>query len=260
MREEFRRTFALDDIQISRSHSDGRTVEAYAAVFDTPVEIQDRHGRYIEVIDRNAFNRTLKNNSQKVGVFYHHGLTLQGTPSDLGSVPLGSPLEIRADSKGLFTVTRYNRSELADSVLEAIRNGDIRGQSFSGRIFRSSPNGRVPKVKAGEPLPTVTRLELGLSEYGPTPTPAYEMAAITAVRSVQDIADELAHLDEDVLADLIRALTSTSERNSEAVRATPENAGLGTEDSPERHSARQRHLRLKSELRDRGVIANEEAE
>ena len=36
------RTWALDDIQISRSHGDGRTVEAYAAVFDTPTEINDR--------------------------------------------------------------------------------------------------------------------------------------------------------------------------------------------------------------------------
>ncbi|MEV2240576.1 HK97 family phage prohead protease [Micromonospora sp. NPDC049891] len=258
-REEYRRTFALDDISISRSHSDGRTVEAYAAVFDTPVEVKDRHGHYIEVIDRAAFNRTLKNNSHKVVCLYNHGFTLHGTPSDLGSVPIGTPLEIRADNKGVFTVTRYNRSELADSVLESIRNGDIRGQSFTGRIFRSSPNGKIPKGKPGE-LPTVRRLELGLSEYGPTPVPVYEAAEIMAVRSIEEIADELAHLDEDALAELVRTLTSTSQNSEAAVRATPGNAGLGSEDSPDRHSVRLRALRLRSEIRDRGVMKIEEAE
>ncbi|WP_433114280.1 HK97 family phage prohead protease [Micromonospora sp. CA-246542] len=258
MSEEYRRTFALDDIQISRSYSDGRTVEAYAAVFNTPVEISDRHGRYIERIDAAAFNRTIKNNSDRVVCLYNHGYTIHGTPSDLGSIPIGTPLEIRADSKGLFTVTRYNRSEMADHVLEAIRNGDIRSQSFTGQIYRSSHT-RIPKAKHGEPLPTVTRFELGLREYGPTPMPAYEAAAITAVRSVQEIAEELAHLDEDAIADLVRTLSATSFGDSATERATSVSTELGSEDSPDWHSARLRQLRLKSEMRSRGVTTNEEA-
>ncbi|MGW5578721.1 HK97 family phage prohead protease [Micromonospora chokoriensis] len=261
MRNEFLRTFALEDIQISRAHgSDGRTVEAYAAVFDSPVEVKDKHGHYMEVIDRSAFKRTLSHGINKVTVLYNHGMTMQGTPSDLGSVPIGRPLEIRADSKGLFTVTRYNKSEMADHVLEAIRNGDIRSQSFRGAIYRSSPDGRVPRARAGQDLPTVVRHELGLMEYGPTPIPVYEGAAITAVRSVQEIAQQLSNLDEDAVADLIRTLASTHSVDSDALRATPVNAGLGSEDSPERHSARQKQLRFQTELRNRGVLRNAEAE
>jgi hypothetical protein len=85
----FARSFALDDIHILRAadgHGDGRTVEAYAAIFDTPTEITDQHGHYLEVIARTAFNRTISHGFDRVGVFYHHGLTLHGTPSDLGSV------------------------------------------------------------------------------------------------------------------------------------------------------------------------------
>lgn len=258
----FVRTFALDDIAI-RSGGDGRTVEAYAAVFDTPAEIRDGHGHYMETISRTAFNRQIGLGIGRVGVYYHHGMTLHGTPSDLGAVPIGHPVEIRADGHGLRTVTRYNTSPLADSVLEAIRNGDLRGYSFRGPIYKSTPS-RVPKSRPGADLPMVTRTELGLLEYGPTPTPAYEEAGIMAVRSAEDF---LAFLDEEererFKADLIRTLTSTTppdevvEPDQEMSTATPE-AGPGTEDQPvdDGHSGRLAiaRARLRAELIMNGVL------
>jgi HK97 family phage prohead protease len=186
----YARSWALDDIHILRAadgYGDGRTVEAYASVFDTPTEITDRYGHYFEVIDRRAFNRQIGLGIDRVGVYYHHGMTIHGTPSDLGSVPIGSPVEIRADGKGLRTVTRYNSTPLAESVLEAIRHGDIKGYSFSGPVFKSNPT-RVPRVSRSARPPTVTRLELGLAEYGPTPKPAYVEAGILAMRALQMIA------------------------------------------------------------------------
>lgn len=226
----YARSWALDDIEISRS-GDGRTVEAYAAVFDTPAEIHDQHGHYIEVIDRSAFNRTLSHGIERVGVFYHHGLTLHGTPSDLGSVPIGSPVEIRPDGRGLRTVSRFNRSALADAALEAIRAGDISGYSFRGRIFRSNPE-RIPRARSGD-LPTVTRHELGLAEYGPTPTPAYAEAGILAVRSTEQLAADLAQLDEEARAELIRMLAATPQDPAEPATPTP---GPGDVDAPRVHA------------------------
>lgn len=243
----YARSWALDDIQILRAadgHGDGRTVEAYAAVFDTPTEITDQHGHYNEVIARSAFNRTLGHGIDRVGVFYHHGYTLHGTPSDLGSVPIGSPIDIRADGKGLRTVTRYNRSALADSVIEAIRNGDIKGYSFRGRIFRSNPT-RIPKVARGGRLPTVTRTELGLAEYGPTPSPAYQDAGILAMRSQLEEIHEL-------VASLRRNVSSSTPADSDDDLATPD-PGLGAEDSRDTHSVRQHLLRLKLAMRERGM-------
>lgn len=233
----YARSWALDDIEIMRAkdgQGDGRTVRAYAAVFDTPTEITDRHGHYMETIDRRAFNRQIGLGIDRIGVYYHHAMTLHGTPSDLGSVPIGSPVEVRADSRGLLTVTRYNRTPLADSVLEAIRNGDIRGYSFRGAIYKSDPM-QPPRRKPGRPLPTVRRMELGLTEYGPTPTPAYEDARILAMRALQMLA------------------SPTPEEDQDEVPATPE-PGPGAEDQPrERHSGRQRLLRLRAGLRERGV-------
>lgn len=238
----YARSWALDDIHIMRAadgHGDGRTVEAYAAVFGVPTEIRDQHGHYLEKIDRTAFNRTLSHGIDRVGVFYNHALTMHGTPAEgAGSVPIGSPVDIRADGKGLRTVTRFNRSDLADHVLEAIRNGDIKGYSFRGQIFRSTPS-RIPKARGGS-LPTVTRTELGLVEYGPTPRPAYADASVLAMRSaLEQIQQEL--------ATLARTISPSTPQDPDDDYATPD-VGPGAEDPRDAHSIRQRMLRLKSEM------------
>lgn len=234
----YARSWALDDIQILRAadgYGDGRTVEAYAAVFGVPTEITDRHGHYYEVIDRNAFNMQLGLGVDRVGVFYHHGMTIHGTPSDLGSVPIGSPVEIRADKKGLRTITRYNTTPLAESVLDAIRNGDIRGYSFRGRIFKSNPL-RVPRVTRGGKLPTITRTELGLTEYGPTPTPAYAEAGILAMRALQMLANSSPRdQDEPPTSSEVEPGDVEDQRDAQSIRL------------------RQRRLALQRAMRERGI-------
>jgi HK97 family phage prohead protease len=216
----FTRSFPLEDISVV-SDGDGRTVEAYAAVFDTPTEIRDADGHYMEVIGRSAFDKTVSERGTRLPVFYNHGRTLHGMSSERGSVPIGSPLEVRVDGRGLYTRTRYHRTPLADEILEAIREGSIRGQSFSGRWIQSTP-ARVPRRRAGAELPTVTRTEIALTEYGPTPIPAYPDAEILGVRS---LVDRLADLSEDERAELIAALTTTS--------TTPDGAGDDTDTSQE---------------------------
>ena len=180
----FIRAFPLEDISI-RSGGDGRTVEAYAAIYDRAVPIRDHQGEYQEQIARGAFRKTIAERGTNFGVFYNHALGLHGQPSDLFSVPIGAPVEVKEDARGLLTVTRYNKTPLADQILESIRNGDIRGQSFSGRFVKSNPE--PPKfgfsADADGSLTTVTRTEVALREYGPTPFPAYDEAAILGVRS-----------------------------------------------------------------------------
>lgn len=273
------RSFPLDDIQISRS-GDGRTVEAYAAMFGVPYEVRDQHGHYLEIVDRAAFNRTLRGGAgQRAMCLYNHGFTVHGTPSEMGSVPLGTPLEIKADTRGLLTVTRYNKGPFADQVLEAIRNGDIRAQSFRGRIVRSDPSGKIPRPRPGMQLPTVTRFELGLTDYGPTPVPVNDRAEILAVRSIQELIEDLQDLDADERLEVLRNLgidldgpdvaedeeTYEEEENKAAVAravepvddeapappATPDVPGPGAEDPPHditalrsAHQALQRRIRV----------------
>jgi HK97 family phage prohead protease len=171
------RDFPLDDLKVS-----GRTVIAYAAVFSPyEAEIRDEEGHYIETIDAGAFERTLAERRGKVQVFYNHGRTIHGQSSERFSMPLGVPEEVRADGRGLLTVTKYHNTTLADEVLEGIRSGAITGQSFSGRFLTSDR-----RRGTANGLPRIHRTEIMLREYGPTPLPAYSEAAIVGVRTGQD--------------------------------------------------------------------------
>lgn len=214
----FLRTFALEDIQI-RSDGTGRTVEAYAAVFGVPASVSDYDGDgYVETIDRGAFDRSIAQRGDKFQVLYNHGLNIYGEPAAEFSKPLGVPVEVRADARGLWTVTRYARTPLADEILELVREGAIREQSFAGRVLRSSPD-RGP-YKRGQ---SVTRLEIALREYGPTPFPVYAEAAIIGVRSASSIAEEISAMTADERAELVRLLGTPD---------VPAGDGTGSGDAP----------------------------
>jgi HK97 family phage prohead protease len=193
-RTEYMRLYPIEDIRIIRSADggDGRTVEAFAAVFDDPAEIHDHEGHYVETIDRSAFNKVIADASRARGgfpgsvkVLYNHGMTIQGTPSERFSMPIGVPVDIRAEARGLLTRTRYNETPLAEEILENIRSGSITSQSFTGRIVRSDPQlrrGDRHRPDSTGSLRTVRRTELGLREYGPVLWPAYSGAEILGVR------------------------------------------------------------------------------
>ena len=185
------RSFPLEDISIRAG--DGRTVDAYAAVFNHPAPVNDQDGKYMEELDPAVFNKAIADaapqggrSSWRTGVFYNHGMTIWGTPSDLHSMPIGVPLEIRTDSKGLFTRTRYHKGDLCDEILDRIREGSLPGYSFTGIFKRSTPliprGGFRPNYRTGE-LPHVRRVESTLREYGPTPFPVYADAAVTGMRA-----------------------------------------------------------------------------
>lgn len=188
----FYRDFPLTDLSVRSGGRDGRIVSAYAAVFDTPAPIRDQDGDYFEVIDPAAFNRAIGDarpaggrKGWKVGVFYNHGRTLAGTPSDRHSMPIGVPIDIRADATGVLTETQYHRSDFCEEIIEGLESGAIPGYSFSGMFRRSQPlipRGGFRRDRSGS-MQTVRRTESTLREYGPTPFPAYADAAIVGMRA-----------------------------------------------------------------------------
>jgi phage head maturation protease len=243
---DFIRAVALDDIRI-RSGGTGRTVEAYAAIFSEPAEIMDADGHYLEVNHPSSFARTIAHHSGGFPVVYNHGMTIAGTPSDRGSVPIGVSKEVRVDKRGVLTISEYGNSELADEVLEAIRMGAVKAQSYGGRFIRSDP--RTPRggfrADAAGGLRTVTRLEVKMREFGPTPFPAFAGAAITGIRAQQVLGalltapaerraallDQLDHFATPLDAD-------SDEVDSAGTPDDPDGAGTVTEDPALRHSTR----------------------
>jgi HK97 family phage prohead protease len=232
----------IDDLEIKRVDRTGRTVTAYATFFDQEAEIKDRHGHYFEKIHRSGFSRTISRGIDRVQVYYNHGYGLDGRPHPVGHVPMATPQEIKSDGKGLLTVSRYNDGELADACLAAWEGGQIKGQSFSGRVH----NDRVIGRRDG--LDIIERTELGLREYGPTPSPAYEGEGLVAIRS----KDDLAELIRSILAD--NEITPATDSPRQEPRNRP---GSDTDtDSPSGHSsrnarvARARAARLRMEYPD----------
>jgi HK97 family phage prohead protease len=192
---EIFRYYPLDDIRIMRAaegESSGRVVEAYATVFDEPAEIHDGQGHYMEIIDRSAFDRVLAKLSRSRGgfgsgvrVLFNHGKTMEGQPAPEFQRPIGKPLDIRPDGRGLLTRTEYAKKPFAEEILDDIREGRITGQSFVGGIERSDPELRGPgdryRRRSGT-LTTVRRMMLGLREYGPVLYGAYTGAEFLGVR------------------------------------------------------------------------------
>jgi HK97 family phage prohead protease len=212
------RSVPLLDIEINRN-GDGRTVTAYAATW-TPYPVVDADGDYDEQIEPTGFNRELGRGFGHVSVVYNHGLTLWGTPSERHSTPIGVPLDIKADSRGLLTVTRYAKTDAASEVLELIREGAITAQSFRGPVYKASAPRRQPTGRL-----LIVRQELGLREYGPTPMPANDRASIVAVRS-SALAEQIAALTDeqrDALARLIQPTPRDTPQDDaqEPTEATP---------------------------------------
>ncbi len=241
---DFVRSYALLDISI-RSGGDGRTVEAYAAVWDTPVRVVDLDGEYLEQIDRAAFNRTIEHRGDRPWpVLFNHGMTLHGTPSEVDTMPIGASVERpRADARGLVTVSRYHPGERADQALEAIRSGAITAQSFSGRFVRSDKNTprRGWRAAVDGSLELVTRTEIAMREYGPAVFAAYPDAVITGVRAL--LGDEqLAYL-----ASLATPLDAGPARAD-----TPGDPGPVAEDPPPGRSGRHRYQSLRRKAREEG--------
>ena len=242
---EYTRSFALEDISV-RSEGKGRIVDAYATVFDTPSYVNDQDGEYYEEIAPTAFNRANEHARRAKGgfnipVMFNHGMTLFHTPSEIDSLPIGVAQEIRPEKRGLFTRSLYHNSPRADHVLEAIKDGSLTAQSFSGSFKRSSPSvprGGFRTDSRGE-IPTVRREESTLREYGPATFAVHAGAEFIGVRAEQAaiILSQLAPGEIDRLATMI----SSSTRSDQLEDGTPD-LGLATEDPLiemiEEHSAR----------------------
>lgn len=223
------RMYTLDDLTV-RQDGTGRVVEAYAAVFNTPAEILDQDGHYFEELSPSAFNKTLQERSVgDFGVLFNHGRTVDGEPNPAATMPIGVPLEIKPDGTGLYTATRYLDNPLADQVLDAIKQGALRAQSFSGRFIKSA---RQPAAR-GSALRTIVRQEVALREYGPAVFAAYSGAAILGTRADQFVRALLATPPDRRLEWLsqFEGLTTLSEPEA-LTTGTPADGAASTDEPP----------------------------
>jgi HK97 family phage prohead protease len=156
-------------VERAEASDDGLTLEGYAAVFNTPAQIDSaREGRFTETIAPGAFAKTIQER-MPVLQFDH------GTHPMIGSIPLGVVQHLREDDNGLFVRARLSDNWLVEPVRDAISDGAVSGMSFRFAV----PEGK-DSWNRGRTQRTIH--EAKLYELGPVVFPAYE-ATTVGVRS-----------------------------------------------------------------------------
>lgn len=190
---------------------DGRTMEGYAAVFNTTARIRSWEGDFDEEIAPGAFKAALR---QRIPVLqFDHGRDQR-----TGTVPIGSIQEVREDTEGLFVSARLYDNPVVEPIRQAIEGKSITGMSFRFGVEREEWTDNAGTKIRDDELPRllweqgdrgplkrrITRIN-PLHELGPVVFPAYDTTTV-GVRS-------MAQTDPDGYRDLVREVIAELRRN-----------------------------------------------
>lgn len=135
-----------------------RIFEGYAATFELD-HVDD-------IIHPGSFQKSIKEAfpSRRIKVLWQH------------SDPLGMPVEMSEDSRGLYVKARVSKTRLGDEALELMRDGVI---------DRMSIGFSIPTGKSSFDEKNIRHIrEVKLFEFSPVTFPANESAVITGVKSI----------------------------------------------------------------------------
>jgi HK97 family phage prohead protease len=224
------------------TRSDGRTLEGYAAVFNSPAKIRDLQGDFEETILPGAFKRSI---GQRTPILqWDHGKDPR-----VGTVPIGAIQDLVEDSRGLHVRARLFDNDVVEPVRQAIEGQAVRGMSF-----------RFGVPEGGDDWPTRDRREIrdaDVHELGPVAFPAYDTTSVSVRSMLADLdPDEYRALIRELAADLRLAVDLTD------LTVEPSTRGAGggdADDQPGNGSAstetiRSRFIHDDDALRLRGIL------
>lgn len=189
---------------------DGLTLEGYAAVFNSPTEINSWEGKFTEVIAPGAFKRSI-DHKMPVLQFDH------GHHPMIGGLPIGRISSLAEDNRGLRVRAKLSDNWLIHPVRDAIKDGAVTGMSFRFSVIKDEWEDDVRTLR-----------EVAVHELGPVVFPAYTQTSV-GVRSADDPLAQLVDLlrsNPDLRDPLARMLAfGTSE--------TPAEPGTVTEPAEE---------------------------
>lgn len=174
---------------------DGRTLEGYAAVFDTPTSIRSWEGSFEEEIARGAFKKSLKERTPKLQFDHGHD-------PRTGHVPIGAIEDTREDEHGLYVKARLFDNPVVEPIRQAIEAGAVDGMSFRFEVeadeWRDKDGKKIKEEELSEllwrpgergPLKrTIKRAKV--FELGPVVFPAYDATSVGVRSILAQISDE----------------------------------------------------------------------
>lgn len=154
------KAIGFDDSQVDMVE---RTFKGYASTFGNVDEVGD-------IIEAGAFSKSIQergpSGTKQIKVLWQH------------YEPLGMPIVMQEDSKGLYVEAKISKTRLGDEALELMRDGVVDRMSIGFSI----PSG---KAVWDEALGVRKIKEVKLFEFSPVTFPANEMAVVTGVKNLQ---------------------------------------------------------------------------
>lgn len=169
--------FKKDDIS-------GRVFTGYASTFDV-----DLGG---DIIHEGAFKKTLEERSSRVKILWQHD----------SYNPIGRPLRMIEDNKGLWIEGKISKTTLGDEALELMRDGVVDQMSIGFSI----PNGKSERDEDG-----IRHIkEVKLFEFSPVTFPMNENAFIQSVKNAKNLitTEQLSDNDIKELSELLTDIKS----------------------------------------------------
>lgn len=145
---------------------DARTFEGYAAAYGNTDTDND-------VIEQGAFAKSIQEAfpAKRIKVLWQHET----------NQPIGLPVEMREDSKGLWVKSRISKTAKGDEALELMRDGVIN---------RLSVGFSIPTGKSQVDAKGIRRIQEGkLFEYSLVTWPANDRAIITGVKTLKELRE-----------------------------------------------------------------------
>ena len=145
---------------------DERTFEGYAAAYGNVDSDND-------IIEQNAFAKSIKEGfpAKRIKVLWQHK----------ADMPIGLPVDMREDSKGLWVKSKISRTEKGDEAIELMRDGVIDRMSVGFSI----PGGK--STIDGQGIRHI--YEGKLFEYSLVTWPANDQAVITGVKTLKEMRE-----------------------------------------------------------------------
>lgn len=187
------------ELRAKKVEFEGRSyykLEGYASVVEQGYEMWDMFGPYTEVVDREAFARTLDSSPDVAFLVNHRGVTMARSSKE-------GRLSLSADDYGLKVVALVNagRQDVKD-MITAIEDGDISEMSFAFQINRGqwSPDYDEFRIKEVD----LDRGDVSAVNYGANPYTSI------AARSAE-ILESLDHLPAGAAQAAMRRLGKRSD-------------------------------------------------
>lgn len=157
---------------------EGRTFRGYAATFD-----QDQAN---DIIKKGAFTKTLSERADRVKILWEH------------RDPIGKPISMVEDEKGLLVEGLISKTRLGDEALELMRDGVVDQMSI-GFV--------VPEGKSTQENNSRIIHEIKLFEFSPVTFPCNEKAFILSVKNINEAINSKAfYVDEASKKSLLDAI------------------------------------------------------